>query len=98
MILAIQRIKWQQLISGKGKAPLIAQQIARAERADKRQIDKEKLQRVIFVSTNPVFNLIPSLGLIKVDGEVISPELVKHPNSPKNSQEEWDLEKVNREH
>ena len=80
---------------GKGKAPLMAQQIARAERANRRRVDKEKLQQVISVSTNPVFNLTPSLGLIKVDAGVISPELVKHPNSLENSQEEWDLEKVN---
>ena len=41
LILAIQRIKWQQLLFGKGKAPLMAQQIARAERADRRRVDKE---------------------------------------------------------
>ena len=42
MILAIQSIKWQQLMSGKGKVPLTAQQIAKAERADRRRVDKEK--------------------------------------------------------
>ena len=36
LILAIQRIKWQQLMSGKEKAPITAQQIARVERTDRR--------------------------------------------------------------
>ena len=49
------------------------------------------------VSTNPIFNLTPSPRPIKVDAGVISPKLVKHPNSPENSQEEWDLERINRE-
>ena len=65
----------------KGKAPLTAQQIARAERAEKRKVDKERSQ-VITVTTNPAFNLTPSPGPIRADEAVVSPELVKHPNSP----------------
>ena len=57
----------------------------------------KKLQQVITVSTNLIFNFNPSPGPIKVNVGVISPELVKHPNFPENSQEEWDLEKVSRE-
>ena len=54
LTLATSRIKWQQLMSDKGKAPLTTQQIARAERAEKRRVDKEKPQ-VITVTTNPAF-------------------------------------------
>ena len=84
-------------MSEKRKAPLMAQQIARAKRADRRRVDKEKLQQVITISINPIFNLIPFPGPIKVDAGVISSKLVKHPNSSDNFQEEWDVEKVNRE-
>ena len=73
-------------MSDKGKAPLIAQQIARAERADRRRADKEKSQQVIIVTTNPAFNLTPSPRPIRVDEVVVSPELVKHPNSPEDFQ------------
>ena len=96
LILTIQRIKWQQLMFGKGIVPLTTHQIARVERADRRRADKEKLQQVITAFTNPAFNLTPSLGPIRVDEGIVSPKLVKHPNSPENSQEEWDLEKINR--
>ena len=68
-------------MSDKGKAPLIAQQIARAEKAEKMRIDKEKSQQVITVITNLAFNLTPSSGPIRADETVVSPELVKHPNS-----------------
>ena len=78
-------------MSRKGKAPLMVQQIARAERADRRRVDKEKLQQIITISINPIFNLTPSPRPIKVDARVISSELVKHPNSPENSQEGWNL-------
>ena len=61
-------------MSKKGKAPLIAQQIARAERADRRRGDKEKLQHVITVSTNPAFNLTPSPRPITVDEGIASSE------------------------
>ena len=60
---------------GKGKAPLTAQQIA--ERANRRRVDKEKLQQVVTASTNPVFNLTPSPRPIKVDARVISCKLEK---------------------
>ena len=96
MTLAILSIKWQHLISEKGKAPLTAQQIARAERADRRRADKEKLQQVIIVSTNPTFNLTPLPGPIRVDEGIISPKLVKHPNSPENFQGQWNLEILDR--
>ena len=66
MTLATSRIKWQQLMSDKGKAPLTTQQIARAERAEKRRVDKEKSQQVITVTTNPTFNLTPSPGPIRL--------------------------------
>ena len=82
LTLATSRIKWQQLMSNKGKASLTAQQIARAERAEKRRVDKEKSQQVIIVTTNPTFNLTPSPGPIRADEAIVSSELVKHPNSP----------------
>ena len=69
-------------MSDKGKAPLTAQQIARAERAEKRRVDKDKLQQIITVTSNPAFNLTPSPGPSRADETVTSPELVKHPNSP----------------
>ena len=72
----------------KGKAPLTTQQIARAERTDRRRVDIEKLQQVITISTNPTFNLTPSPGPIRVDEGIVSPKLVKHPNSPKEFQEQ----------
>ena len=80
----------------KGNAPLTAQQIARAERAEKRRIDKEKSQQVITVTTNPAFNLTPSPGPIRVDEAVVSPELVKHPNSPEEFQGQWSPENLDR--
>ena len=73
-------------MSKKGKALLTAQQIARAERVNRRRADKEKLQQVITVSTNPAFNLTPSPRPIRVDEGIFSPELIKHPNSPENFQ------------
>ena len=73
-------------MSDKEKAPLTAQQIARAERAERRRADKEKSQQVITITTNPAFNLTPSPGPIRVDETVVSPESVKHPNSPENFQ------------
>ena len=57
---------------------------------------KEKLQHVIIVSTNPAFNHTPSPGPIRVDEGFVSPELVKHPNSLENFQEQWNLENLNR--
>ena len=83
-------------MSNKGKAPLTAQQIARAERADRRRADKEKSQQVIIVSTNPAFNLIPSPRPIRVGEGIISLELVKHPNSPEIFQRQWNLENLDR--
>ena len=80
----------------KGKAPLIAQQIARAERANRRRADREKSQQVLTVSTNPAFNLTPSPGPIRVDEGIVSPKLVKHPNSPENFQGQWNLENLDR--
>ena len=61
-------------MSDKGKAPLTAQQIARAERVEKKRVDKEK-QQVITVTTNLAFNLTPSPGSIRADEAVVSPEL-----------------------
>ena len=72
---------------GKGEALLIAQQIARVERANKRRVDKEKLQEVLNVSNNLVYNLTPSLGYLRVDEGIVSLELVKHPNSLENFQD-----------
>ena len=69
-------------MSDKEKAPLTAQQIARAKRAEKRRVDKDKLQQIITITSNPAFNLTPSLGPSRADETVTSPELVKHPNSP----------------
>ena len=66
-------------MSEKRKAPLTIQQIAKAERAIRRRVEKEKLQQVIIVSTNLAFNLTPSLGPIRVDEGIVSLELVKHP-------------------
>ena len=83
-------------MSDKGKAPLTAQQIARAERAKKRRIDKEKSQQVITVTTNPAFNLTPSPGPIRADEAVVSPELVKHPNSLEEFQGQWSPENLDR--
>ena len=80
----------------KGKAPLTAQQIARAERANRRRADREKSQQVITVSTNPAFNLTPSPGPIRVDKGIVSLELVKHPNAPENFQGQWNLENLDR--
>ena len=79
-------------MSDKGKAPLLAQQIARAERAEKMRVDKEKSQQVIIVATNPAFNLTPSPGPIRADEVVVSPKLVKHPNSPEEFQGQWSPE------
>ena len=79
-----------------GKAPLRAQQIARAERAERRRVDKEKSQQVITVTTNPAFNLTPSPGPIKVDEAIDSPKSVKHPNSPEDFQGQWNLENLDR--
>ena len=73
-------------MSDKGKAPLTTQQITRAERAEKKRVDKEKSQQVIIVTTNPAFNLTPSPGPIKADEAIVSPELIKHPNSPEEFQ------------
>ena len=83
-------------MSNKGKAPLTAQQIARAERAEKRRVDKEKSQQVITVTTNPAFNLTPSPRPIRADEVVVSPELVKHPNSPEEFQRQWSPENLDR--
>ena len=83
-------------MSKKGKVPLTAQQIARAERADRQRADKEKLQQVMTVSTNPTFNLTPSLGPIRVDEGIVSLELLKHPNSLENFQGQWNLENLDR--
>ena len=83
-------------MSDKGKAPLTAQQIARAKRAKKRRVEKEKSQQVITVTTNPAFNLTPSPGPIRADEAVVSPELVKHPNSPEEFQEQWSPESLDR--
>ena len=82
-------------MSDKGKAPLTAQQIARVERAEKRRVDKEKSQ-VITVTTNLAFNLTPSPGPIRADEAVVSPELVKHPNSPEEFQGQWSPENLDR--
>ena len=60
-------------MSDKGKAPLTAQQIARAERAERKRVDKEKSQQVITVTTNSAFNLTPSPGPIRADEAVVSP-------------------------
>ena len=83
-------------MSNKGKAPLTAQQIARVERAEKRRVDKEKSQQVITVTTNPAFNLTPSPGPIRADEVVVSPELVKHPNSPEDFQGQWNLDNLDK--
>ena len=83
-------------MSDKGKAPLTAQQIARAERAEKRRVDKEKSQQVITVTTNSAFNLTPSPGPIRADETVVSLELVKHPNSPEEIQGQWSPENLDR--
>ena len=83
-------------MSDKGKAPLTAQQIARAERAEKRRVDKDKSQQVITVTTNPAFNITPSPGPIRADEVVVSPELVKHPNSPKEFRGQWSPENLDR--
>ena len=83
-------------MSDKGKAPLTTQQIARAEKAKKRRVDKEKSQQVITVTTNPAFNLTPSPGPIRADEAVISPELTKHPNSPEEFQGQWSPENIDR--
>ena len=83
-------------MSEKEKVPLTAQQIARVERADRRRADKEKLQHVITTSTNPTFNLTPSSRPIRVDEGIVSHELVKHPNSPKKFQGQWNLENLDR--
>ena len=83
-------------MSNKGKALLIAQQIARAERAEKKRVEKEKSQQVIIVTTNPTFNLTPSPGPIRADEAVVTPELVKHPNSPEEFRGEWSPENKDR--
>ena len=80
----------------KGKAPLTAQQIARAERAEKRWANKDKSQQVITVTTNPAFNLTPSSGPIRFDKTIVSPELVKHPNLPEEFRGQWSPEKLDR--
>ena len=84
------------IMSDKGKAPLTAQQIARAERAEKRRVDKDKSQQVITITTNPTFNLTPSPGPIRADETIVSPELVKHPNSPEEFQGQWNLKNLDR--
>ena len=84
-------------MSDKGKAPLIAQQIARAKRAERRRVDKEKSQQAITVTTNPTFNLTPSPGPIRANEAVVSPELVKHLNSPEEFQGQWNLKNLDRE-
>ena len=83
-------------MSDKGKAPLTAQQIARAERAEKKRVDKEKSQQVIIVTTNPAFNLTPSPGPIRADVAIVSPELVKHPNSLEEFPGQWSPENLDR--
>ena len=83
-------------MSDKGKAPLIAQQIARAERAEKRRVDKEKSQQIITITTNPAFNLTPSPGPIRADEVVVSRELVKHPNSLEEFRGQWSPEKLDK--
>ena len=83
-------------MSDKGKAPLTAQQIARAERAEKRRVDKDKLQQIITVISNPAFNLTPSPGPIRSDEPVASLELVKHPNSPEEFQGQWSPKNLDR--
>ena len=83
-------------MSDKGKAPLTAQQIARAERAEKRRANKDKSQQVITVTTNPAFNLTPSPGPIRSDEMIVSPELVKHPNSLEEFRGQWSPEKLDR--
>ena len=83
-------------MSDKGKAPLTAQQIARAERVEKRRVDKDKLQQIITVTTNPAFNLTPSLRPIRSDEPVASPELIKHPNSSEEFQGQWSPENLDR--
>ena len=83
-------------MSEKGKAPLTAQQIVRAKRANRRRADEEKIQRVITVSTNPAFNLTPSSGPIRVDEIIVSPKLVKRPISPEIFQGQWNLENLER--
>ena len=83
-------------MSDKRKAPLTAQQIAKAERAEKRRVDKEKSQQVITVTTNPAFNLTPSPGPIRFNETVASPELVKHPNSLEEFQGQWSPENLHR--
>ena len=83
-------------MSDKGKASLTAQQIARAERSDRRRVDKEKLQQVITITTNPAFNLTPSPRPIKANEAVVSPQSVKHPNSPEDFQGQGNLENLDR--
>ena len=83
-------------MSDKGKAPLTAQQIARAERAEKRRVDKDKLQQIITVTSNLAFNLTPSLGPSRANETVTSPKLVKHPNSLEEFRGQWSPEKLDR--
>ena len=82
-------------MSDKGKAPVIVQQIARAERAKRKRVDKKKSQ-VITVTNNFAFNLTPSPGPIKANEAIVSPESIKHPNSPKDFQGQWNLENLDR--
>ena len=83
-------------MSDKGKAPLTAQQIARAERAKKRRVDKDKSQQIITITTNPAFNLTPSPGPIRADEIVVSLEFVKHPNSLKEFRGQCSPENLDR--
>ena len=48
------------------------------------------------MTTNPAFNLTPSLGPIRADEATVSLESVKHPNSLEDFQGQWNLKNLDR--
>ena len=71
-------------MSRKKKVPLTSQQVAREERALRRKTSRLKLQEILVVSTNSMYNCIPSLCCTKFDERTTSPKLVKHLNLLEN--------------